>query len=247
MGMRTMTYQNKKNSARRAKIEKSEARFNKLFLIACAAIALLTLGRVAYHQYYTDYSISLEAVDRELLVKPHSYVSGPDSAKVTIVEFMDPQCRACRSMHSVLKSLKKEFTQDIRVVTRYSPFHDYSLSAIAILEEAREMGKFDEALDAIFEKQHIWDDKRNPRPELLPEILTEIGIGKSQISVDQLIAKHRWKVDLDDADRKKLGLTKSPTFFVNGRIVRSLSYESMKKAIEGALEVIELNPKKENS
>jgi hypothetical protein len=41
-------------------------------------------------------------------------------------------------------------------VVRYMPSHKNSLYAAAVLEEARQQGKFNEALDILFEKQPEW-------------------------------------------------------------------------------------------
>ncbi|MGE3682689.1 MAG: DsbA family protein [Bdellovibrionales bacterium] len=216
--------------------ERSEAKFNRIFLIVSVGIALIIFGKVAYHEYKhgADYSINLSAVDSALLVRPHSPVRGSISAKVTIVEFLDLECKSCRFMHSVLKRLGSEFGSEIQVVIRYLPLHPNSRFAASALEEAREINKYEEALDVLFDNQANWGNHKSPRPELIPEYLSQIGLGKDRTSKEQVISKHQWKIDLDETDARKIGIAKTPTFFVNGRLVKS-SYESIRKAIEANL------------
>src|SRR4051812_17245124 len=84
--------------------------------------------------------------DPSLLIRPHSMTHGPADAKVTLVEFMDPQCEACAGMHPIVQKLMKEFDGKVRLVTRYMPFHPHAMYASSLLEEARESGKYDQAL-----------------------------------------------------------------------------------------------------
>ena len=41
----------------------------------------------------------------DALVRPHSPVFGNPAAKVTIVEFFDPSCEACRAFHPYVKQI----------------------------------------------------------------------------------------------------------------------------------------------
>ena len=40
-----------------------------------------------------------------LLIRPHSPVLGPADAPVTLVEFFDPSCEACRAFHPVVQEI----------------------------------------------------------------------------------------------------------------------------------------------
>src|SRR5688500_11674031 len=49
------------------------------------------------------------------LVRPHSPVLGAAKARVTVVEFLDPACEACRAFAPVVEQLLFLYPQDVRV------------------------------------------------------------------------------------------------------------------------------------
>ncbi|MFN7904667.1 MAG: DsbA family protein [Pseudobdellovibrionaceae bacterium] len=211
---------------------------NKIFLISVVVIAVVVFGLFALlskTEKTQEAQIVQTSIDPSLLIREHSPIKGSLDAKVTIVEFLDPECEACRAMHPIMKTLLKEYDGKVRLVIRYMPFHGNSLLAASALEEAKELGKFDEALDKLFERQPEWADHRYPKPELIAVILKEIGISEKQLDNTYLVKKHRGKVDIDEADGAKLGVRMTPTFFVNGEMLSNIGYDPVKQAIEKAL------------
>lgn len=208
---------------------------NKVFLIGTVVAALLLFAGLAFWSNSNKEDSSANAAHSEHLIKPHNLVKGNLEAKVTIVEFLDPECEACRSMHPIIKSLMSEYDGKLKLVIRYMPFHGNSRLAAVMLEEAREQGKFEEALDILFEKQPQWADHAQPRPELLPDLIAEAGVDKSKLEVSELMTKHGWKIDLDQADGVSVGVRFTPTFFVNGKMLNEIGYGPIKQAIESAL------------
>lgn len=207
---------------------------NKLFLVAAIVAVLLVFGILSFWKgsNVTKEASPVSVIDASLLIKPHNLVKGSADAKVVIVEFLDPECEACRAMQPILNSLMSEYEGKVKLVIRYMPFHGNSKLAAVMLEEAREQGKFTEALNILFDKQPEWADHARPRPELLPELLTQVGVKESTLQPSDLITKHGWKIDLDQADGVKAGVRHTPTFFVNGQILGEIGYAPLKAAIE---------------
>lgn len=167
------------------------------------------------------------------LIKDHSPSLGPADAPVTLVEFLDPECEACRMMDPIIKGLMKEYDGRVRLVIRYMPFHGNSMLAASTLEEAREQGKYWEALSTLFYYQPEWGDHHSPRPELIAKYVKELGVQLADGK--ELVKEHGWKVDLDQADGIKVGVNATPTFFVNGRKLADIGYQPIKDAIEKEL------------
>lgn len=168
-------------------------------------------------------------------VRPHSPTFGNAKAKVTVVEWFDPECESCRIFHPVVKKIIAEYKDRVFFVLRYMPYHPNSLYAASALEEAREMGKFEKALDILFEKQPIWGDHHQPRPDLIPEYLSKLGIPKNTLEAETMIKRHGEKIQMDAYDGNALGVTGTPTFFVNGQMVQELDEKVIRLAIEKAL------------
>ena len=213
---------------------------NKNFLIgAIVAVALLVLGVFFFARPANTPVAEVAGVeqvsfnmDPSLLIRPHSLSQGPADAKVTIVEFMDPQCEACAAMHPVMKRLMKEYQGRVRLVTRYMPFHPHALYAASLLEEARESGKYERAVDIFFERLHDWGGHHDAKPELLVEYMKEIGIDKMRANEAYVVKKHGAKVKQDEEDGRKLGVNRTPTFFINGVMLSEIGYEPLKEGIE---------------
>ena len=100
------------------------------------------------------------------LIRPHSPVLGPEDAPVTIVEFFDPACEACRAFHPVLADIRQRHPEQVRIVMRYAAFHDGSDTVIRLLEAARRQELFEPVLEALLETQPAWAQHGNPQLEI---------------------------------------------------------------------------------
>ena len=101
-------------------------------------------------------------VPDDFLVRSYSPVLGSATAPVTLVEFFDPSCEACRAFHPIVKQIRKEFPKTVRVVLRYTTFHKGSDEVVRILETARLQGVFEPVLEALLEAQPKWAAHGNP-------------------------------------------------------------------------------------
>ncbi len=80
----------------------------------------------------------------ENLIRAYSPILGPKDAPVTVVEFFDPACEACRAFHPIVKDILAKHEGDVRVVLRYTPFHGEGSE-----EAIRVLGSVDNHRDAI--------------------------------------------------------------------------------------------------
>lgn len=206
---------------------------NKAFLLISVVIVGLVFAFAAYFNKPAEPVEEIKRANPALLIREHTYIKGSAQAPVTIVEFFDPECEACRAMHPVLNRLLNEYAGKVRIAYRHTPFHGNSVYASALLEEARGAGKFEEAMDLFFEKLPEWGDHHNPQPEKLVGYMKQLGLDAG--NKDQVIAKHKAKIELDERDGRELIVQGTPTFFVNGRRLFSIGYEPLKMAIEEEL------------
>ena len=156
-------------------------------------------------------------------------------SRVVVVEWFDPECEGCRAVHPGFEKIISDYSSRVYFVLRYMPFHSNSMYAASVLEEARELGKFKEALDIIFEKQPEWGSHHAPRPDLIPSYLEKLGIPKEKLERSYVIQKHGAKIKLDEEDGLKAGVRATPTFFVNGQPLPELGDKQLRAAIDRAL------------
>jgi protein-disulfide isomerase len=175
------------------------------------------------------------AGDDSAFVRPHSPTQGPKDAKVTIVEFLDPECESCRAMYPMVKHLLSEYGNRVRLVVRYMPLHPNSLKAIAALQAATEQGRYWEMLETLFVNQPRWGDHHAPRPELIPQLAEQVGLDMAAYQRSVATEVHRNIADTDRKDGESLGVRGTPTFFVNTRRLETLGYETLKALIDEEL------------
>lgn len=174
-------------------------------------------------------------IESSTLIKSHSPIKGPFSAKVTLVEFLDPECESCAAMYPHVKKVSKEFEKDLRVDVRYMTFHGNSKYVANILEGTRAQNKYWEALELLFATQNKWANHHNPQPELIPEILKPLGLNMDKIIADAKSGKYDQQITEDMEDGRKAGVRGTPTFFVNGRMLEELGYESLRSSIQSKI------------
>ena len=168
----------------------------------------------------------------EALLRPYSPILGPDEAPVTIVEFFDPACEACRAFYPVVKDIMSEHGDAVRVAIRYTPFHGAgSEEAIRVLEAARMQGIFEPVLEAILREQPQWASHGAPEPGLLLNIAAGAGLdveaAQAQMKAPQTMAI----LNQDRADVEAMGVRQTPTFFVNGRPLDPFGEEELRTLV----------------
>jgi protein-disulfide isomerase len=158
---------------------------------------------------------------------------GPKTAKVTIVEFSDFQCPYCSRVGPTLAQIQKEYPKNVRIVFKHMPlsFHEQAPAAHQAAEAARIQGKFWEMHDKIFSAQ------RDLTPATFERYAKEIGLDVAQYKRDVNSPAVRNRLKSDSAQATKLGVTGTPSFFINGRFLSGAQpYASFKSAIDEALE-----------
>lgn len=174
--------------------------------------------------------------EQERLIRDDSPVLGRMDAPVTMVEFLDPECESCRAAFPVIKELLDEYPDELRLVVRYFPLHGNSVLAAQATEAAGEQGKYAEMQAILFERQPEWGEKQDSQEDLFIKYAGELGLNIDKFTAALDNPDYREKVDRDRADGIALGVTGTPTFFVNGQWVSQPSYNALKAAIDQALE-----------
>lgn len=156
---------------------------------------------------------------------------GDTNAAVTIVEFTDFQCPSCAAMHPVLEEVLKTYGNKIRLVIRDFPLamHENARKAAEAANAAHAQGKFFEYAALLFKRQDSLDVLS------LKKYATEIGLDRARFDSALDSAKYAAEVRHDMDDGQIYGVGSTPTIFVNGRMLRTLSSEGLRAAIDQAL------------
>lgn len=204
----------------------------RALLLGTAAIGLAAFGGGAIYlrrQREAEARIAAQAAisrSPDALIRPHSPILGPVDASVTLVEFFDPSCEACRAFHPVIEDLRRQYPTQLRVVLRYTPFHEGSDEAIRILEAARLQGKFEHVLNALFEKQPDWAIHGAPDMDRAWRVAGAVGMDIMQGKHDRLLPAITAVLNQDITDLQAMGVQGTPTFFLNGQPVAPNAMEA---------------------
>ena len=154
----------------------------------------------------------------EAMIRPYSPILGPADAPVTIVEFFDPACEACRAFHPIVKDIMAEHGEAVRVVIRYTPFHGAaSEEAIRVLEAARMQDVYVPVLEAVLREQPRWASHGAPASGLILQIAATAGLDAEAARTQMLAPGVVAILNQDRADVEAVGIRQTPTFFVNGK------------------------------
>ena len=171
--------------------------------------------------------------------KQSAHVRGNPEAPVTLEEFGDFQCPPCGQFAGFVEELLKEYDSRLRVVFRNFPLpaHEHAREAAQAAEAAGLQGKFWEMHDTLYREQQIWSSASNARG-LFESYAGTIGLDVDQFRKDMDSDKVRERIDSDHALADSLGITVTPTFFINNRPVdaKDKNPEGVRSAINSALE-----------
>ena len=157
---------------------------------------------------------------------------GSVNAPVTVVMFSDFQCSACSATHPVLQEVLKSYGDKIRFVVRDFPLvqiHENAYNAALAANAANAQGKFFEYTEILYRNQAKLDEAS------LIEYAAQAGLNVKQFEADLKSKKFAPDVEKDIADGKTLGISGTPTIYVNGVKVRGYTPEVFRRAIDSAL------------
>ena len=167
------------------------------------------------YQGTTASNPSIPAVDKLSLVRFHSPSFGPAAASVTIVEFFDPSCEACRAFYPIVKSMMAKHPEDTRLVLRYVLNHPGSQEASRLIEAARKQNLFVPVIEAVLDAQPAWHD--DPQIIAAWDAAEQAGLDVEKAREQMMSPDITAALEKDTADAQRLGVRGTPMFFVNGR------------------------------
>jgi protein-disulfide isomerase len=156
---------------------------------------------------------------------------GAATAPVTIVEFTDFQCPACAAMHPILEEVLKSYGDKVRLVIRDFPLqmHPNARKAAEAANAAHAQGKYFEYASLLFKRQDSLD------PASLKKYASELGLDRVRFDAELDKGTHAAEVQRDLVDGENYGVDQTPTIFVNGVVLGTLSPEALRAAIDRAL------------
>lgn len=157
---------------------------------------------------------------------------GNAQAKVTIVEFSDFECPFCSKAEESVTQVMDKYGDKVRLVFRHFPlsFHPHAPKAAEAAACAEDQGKFWEMHKILFANQQHLEVAE------LKEYATQAGLDASKFGECLDTSKNKAKVDTDQKAGAEAGVTGTPAFFINGKLVSGAQpFSEFQKVIDAEL------------
>jgi protein-disulfide isomerase len=157
---------------------------------------------------------------------------GPASAVVKIVEFSDFQCPYCAALAKTLADVLRQYGDRVRLVFRQFPLERIHPDAVKAAEAslcASDQGRFWEMHDQLFRGGPLSE------PDVVKKA-AEAGLAmrEFQACLSSGTASERVRADVNAGTA--LGISSTPSFFVNGRPMRgAVAYTDIVRIVEQEL------------
>lgn len=204
----------------------------KHIIIALVASFMILIGGAVV------FSSSQNASSNEGVVLAEKVKGNPES-EVVLAEYSDFQCPACAGFGPTIKELMDKHGDKLRFEYHHFPLiqiHQNAALAAQATEAAGVQGKFWEMHDMLFERQAAWSSSISARNAFV-SYAEELGLDTEQFErhLSSTVIRDQVRAELREA--QSLGLTGTPSFFLNGEKMEIETYADFINQVEVALGV----------
>ena len=156
---------------------------------------------------------------------------GDASAPVTIIAFSDYECPFCKRSEEVVTQVMTTYPKDVRYIHRDFPlpFHAHAKDAARGALCAGDQGKFWEMHDKLFKATDL-------SVENIKKTAGELGLDQAKFDACLASTEHDKQIDADIAAGSDVGVSGTPAFFINGRMISGAQpFEKFKEIIDSEI------------
>ena len=199
-------------------------------IMVVAAIALAFIAASAAN----DDDSAAQSTDGETpaLVRADSQELSEGSTDVTFVEFLDFECEACGAAYPAVEELRERFGDEVTFVVRHFPLHGNSEAAARAAEAAAAQGEFEAMYRRLFETQTEWSHSDSSQEDVFFGYAEDLGLDMEEFRAVYDDPATLDKIRRDQADGKALGVSGTPSFFLDGEKLEVRSFDELIERIE---------------
>ena len=200
---------------------------SKVTWIIFSAVVVLVLGGLVIYSRNSTPSTDVSNVDTNSIIAASDqngqigdHVFGKADSKVVFIEYGDFQCPSCGGAYQPIKEVTEEYKDKVAFIFRNFPLttiHPNARVAAAAAEAAGLQGKYWEMHDLLYEGQADWQDLNgDQRTSVFVGYAASIGADKDKFTTDLASSDINRRISFDQALGKKIGITATPSFYLNG-------------------------------
>lgn len=157
--------------------------------------------------------------------------TGSANPKLTLVEFSDFFCPACKAVNPFVENIIEKYGSDIKFIYRNFPLpqHPLAVDAAKASLAASIQGEFWPYRNLLFANQE------NLKTESFEELAKNLNLDLSKFRQDLQSKDVNQILAQDIKDSRDLNLNSTPTFFLDGEKVELNSFTDLIKSVETKL------------
>ena len=211
----------------------------KLSIAMIGAAALVLVGLLVFtggEDEPSPETTPTGSENAELLVRDDSpRLSEGDEA--VFVEFLDFECEACLALYPVIEDLREEYGDRVTFVVRHMPLHGKSVNAALAAEAAAEQGEFEAMYHRLFETaEDEWGHQEASQRETFFGYAEDLGLDMDRFTTADDDPATMERIEQSQQDGQTLGVSGTPTFFLNGELLQPQNITDLEDAFDAALQ-----------
>ena len=188
------------------------------------------LGALIYSSKNSSSNINVSQIDVSKIqgasvengqIADHVYAKADST--VVLIEYGDFQCPACGSENSKIMKIAEDYKDKISFIFRNYPLtliHSNAKAAAGAAEAAGLQGKYWEMHDLLYKKQTDWQSlTSDERSKKFISYAEELKLDTEKFKADTNSDAITKKINFDTAQGKKINISGTPTFVLNGDII----------------------------
>lgn len=160
-------------------------------------------------------------------------LSQAPNEKAVLVEFLDFECEACGAAYPFIEELRGKYSENVTFIQRYFPLpgHLNSMNAAVAVEAAAQQDAYEPMYKKMFETQKQWGESADNKSALFRAYAEDLGLDLAAYDSTVADPATKERVKLDVADGTALGVTGTPSFFLDGKSLAVKSLDEFEAAV----------------
>lgn len=218
-----------------------------MFNITRAVSTAMINNNDFYKAWKQQANTEFKVNDTSLLAK--DYVKGNANAPITIVEFSDMECSACRRFYLLIESMLAQYEGKVKIVFKNYPLdkscnsglkgemHRNACYAAVFARCAGEQDKFWNVVDYVFNLDYTnYPSNLNLIKEGLSKSYTVLNLDQTAMTECIVSQRQLKKIQSDIQEGQLLGIHSTPSVWVNGKKLLNFSEESLHSIFSGIVQ-----------
>ncbi|MGM0931373.1 MAG: DsbA family protein [Actinomycetota bacterium] len=210
---------------------------NKIAIVLVVGLVLTVLAMTALTNRNDGAEQTAAAATAKVVREDSRRLSTAKDEKAVLVEFLDFECESCLAAYPFVEEMREKYRDHLTIVSRYFPLpgHANSLTAAVAVEAAAQQEKFDEMYHRLFETQTQWAHSQESQVGTFRGYAEDLGLDMAAYDAAVADPGTTARVEADKNDGLGLGVTGTPTFFLEGEQIAPTTLEEFEQLIKAAV------------